>query len=57
MFIVPISSTIQPVESKFNDGTAAAAADSIDTPQFSHNGRNRRPSHHLQQYDKGFGCG
>ena len=35
MFIVPISSTIQPVESKFNDGTAAAAADSIDTPQFS----------------------
>lgn len=35
MFIVPISGAIQPVESLFNDNSAAAAADSVDKPQFS----------------------
>ncbi len=35
MFIVPISNSIQPVESLFDDKTAAAVSDSTDTPQFS----------------------
>ena len=37
MFIVPINSSISPVESFFdkNDAAAASAADSTDRPQFS----------------------
>lgn len=37
MFIVPINSSIAPVESFFdkNDAAAASAADSLDRPQFS----------------------
>ncbi|MCH5347865.1 MAG: flagellar hook-basal body complex protein FliE [Oscillospiraceae bacterium] len=36
MFIVPISSSIRPVESYFdNDAAAAAVSDSTDRPQFS----------------------
>ncbi|MBQ8177058.1 MAG: flagellar hook-basal body complex protein FliE [Oscillospiraceae bacterium] len=35
MFIVPISNAIQPVESLFDSKNTAAAADSVDTPQFS----------------------
>lgn len=37
MFIVPINSSIGPVESYFdkNDAAEAAAADSLDRPQFS----------------------
>lgn len=35
MFIVPISNAIQPVESVFDNKVSGAAADSIDTPQFS----------------------
>ncbi len=35
MFIVPISNAIQPVESLFDNNTAAAVSDSTDNPQFS----------------------
>lgn len=35
MFIVPISNAIQPVESLFDNKTAAAVSDSTDNPQFS----------------------
>lgn len=35
MFIVPISSAIQPVESVFDDKVSAAVSDSVDNPQFS----------------------
>lgn len=35
MFIVPISNAIQPIESVFDNKASGAAADSVDTPQFS----------------------
>ncbi len=35
MFIVPISNAIQPVESLFDNKTAAAVSDSTENPQFS----------------------